>query len=74
YQAGDLIEERRAALGAWAELIHDAHRGRIAESRALPPLIRNSWLGSPPLAVADTGSPPQPSPARSFRQPAGCAA
>jgi integrase len=43
YQAGDLIEERREALGLWAELLGDAHLGRMLESRVLPPFIRKRW-------------------------------
>lgn len=40
YQAGDLFEERRAALANWAQLIEDAHRGKAHESTVLPPLLR----------------------------------
>ena len=43
YQAGDLIEERREALAMWADLIGDAHLGRMLESRVLPPLIQKRW-------------------------------
>jgi hypothetical protein len=38
-----LIEERREALGLWAELLGDAHLGRMLESRVLPPFVRQRW-------------------------------
>lgn len=44
YQAGDLFEERRAALASWAQLISDAHLGKAFESSVLPPLLRSSAL------------------------------
>ncbi len=57
YRAGDVIEERREALGLWAELLGDAHLGRMLESRVLLPFIRKRWkeefdaVDSQPIAI-----------------------